>query len=155
MYICCALLKHGYENFNLEILEYCEPEKCLEREDFYIKKLNPKYNISLNPTAPFSGRKHSDKTKIIMSDTAKKIDHPGRYKTGENNPMHGKEKPEGAGRVSQQIEVTDITNNTTISYDSICEAARTLNLPSHSIILNYIQRNQQKPYKGRYTFKKV
>jgi len=90
-----------------------------------------------------------------MSDTAKKIDHPGRYKTGENNPMYNKPKPVGAGRVSQQIEVTDITNNTTISYDSICEAARTLNLPSHSIILNYIQRNQKKPYKGKYTFKKV
>jgi len=51
------------------------------------------------------------------------------------------------------IEVTDIANNTTISYDSICEAARALNLPSHKKITKYILRNQQKPYKGRYTFK--
>jgi group I intron endonuclease len=35
MYICRALLKHGYPNFSSptgEILEYCEPSKCLERE---------------------------------------------------------------------------------------------------------------------------
>ena len=31
MSICCALLKHGYTNFSLTILEYCEPSKCLER----------------------------------------------------------------------------------------------------------------------------
>jgi group I intron endonuclease len=28
MYICRALLKHGYSNFRLEILEYCDPDKC-------------------------------------------------------------------------------------------------------------------------------
>jgi len=39
MYICRALLKHGYDNFSLEILEYCEPSKCLEREGFYQKKI--------------------------------------------------------------------------------------------------------------------
>ena len=35
MAICCALLKHGYSNFSLEILEYCEPEKCIEREKYF------------------------------------------------------------------------------------------------------------------------
>ena len=71
MAICCALLKHGYSNFSLEILEYCEPSKCLEREAFYQKKLKPEYNIPLNPSAPFSGRNHSEETKKkIMSDAA-------------------------------------------------------------------------------------
>jgi group I intron endonuclease len=31
MYICNALFKHGYSNFSLTILEYCVPEKCIER----------------------------------------------------------------------------------------------------------------------------
>ena len=35
------------------------------------------------------------------------------------------------------------------------EATRALNLPSYRIITNYILRNQNKPYKGIYTFKKV
>jgi len=55
---------------------------------------------------------------------------------------------------SQQIEVTDIQNNTTTSYGSMGEAARALNFPNFSIIRNYIFRNQKKPYKGRYSFKK-
>jgi len=44
-HICRALLKNGYENFSLTILEYCEPEQCLEREDFYLSSLPHEYNI--------------------------------------------------------------------------------------------------------------
>jgi len=108
---------------------------------------NPEYNIAKEPGAPMSGRKHSDKTKKQISDAL----------TGENNPMFGQPKPKGAGigRPSQAIEVTDITNDTTISYDSINEAARALDIPSHKTITNYIKNNQQKPYKGQYTFKKL
>ena len=68
MAINCALLKHGYSKFSLTILEYCSPSKCLEREGYYQKKINPEYNLSLDPTAPFSGRKHSDETRIIISE---------------------------------------------------------------------------------------
>jgi group I intron endonuclease len=60
MYICNALFKHGYSNFSLTILEYCEPEKCLEREGYYQKKIKPEYNICKEPGAPMSGRKHYD-----------------------------------------------------------------------------------------------
>jgi group I intron endonuclease len=68
MYICRALFKDGYSNFSLTILEYCEPDKCLIREKHYWDILKPEYNIAKDPTAPMSGRKHSDETKIIMSD---------------------------------------------------------------------------------------
>jgi hypothetical protein len=143
-YIYNALLKHGHSNFSLTILEYCSPEKCLEREDFYLSSLEHQYNI-LEKAGSLLGHKHSDETKQIMSETKK----------GENNPMYGKPKPKGAGKSSQQIKVTDIKNNTTILYDSMNEAARALNLPNFNIIRNYIKNNQQKPYKGKYTFKKV
>jgi len=151
-HICSALLKYGHSNFSLTILEYCEVSDLLIREKHYWGIFNPDYNIAKEPGAPFSGRKHSDETKQIISD-AKKINNPGRFKIGENNPNYGK-KVEGAGRPSQQIEVTDITNNITTSYDSISSAARTLNI-NFKIISKYILRNQQKPYKGQYTFKKL
>jgi len=67
MYICRALLKHGYSNFSLEILEYCESSKCLEREDFYTKKFNPEYNIAKKPGSPMSGRKHLEESKSKIS----------------------------------------------------------------------------------------
>jgi group I intron endonuclease len=40
-----ALLKHGYSNFSLTILEYCEPEQCIEREDYYLFTEKHEYNI--------------------------------------------------------------------------------------------------------------
>jgi hypothetical protein len=73
---------------------------------------------------------------------------------GENNPRFGKPKPEGAGTPSQKISVSDIKNNSISTYDSINEAARALNI-SHTIIVMIFARNQKKPYKGRYTFKKL
>ena len=93
MNICKALVKHGYSNFSLTILEYCEPSKCLEREGFYQKKqkqktkINPEYNISLNPSAPFSGRKHYEKTKPTMSEAKKPVGC-------EKNPMFGQNHTE-------------------------------------------------------------
>jgi hypothetical protein len=63
-------------------------------------------------------------------------------------------KIEGSGTPSQAIEVFDLEEKTTTSYNSIGEAARALNLPSYKTISNYIQNNKIKPYKGRYTFKK-
>jgi hypothetical protein len=75
-------------------------------------------------------------------------DNSGRYKPGQP-------RPEESGKPSQQIEVTDIKNNTTTSYNSMSEAARALNLPSYKAISDYIKNNQKKPYKGRYTFQKI
>jgi group I intron endonuclease len=172
MYICNSLIKHGYSNFSLIILEYCEPSKCLIREKHYWDLFNPEYNLAKDPTAPFSGRKHSDKTKTKMSDALTGENHPMFGKTGENHPNYGKThsdetktimseakkgKPraEGAGKPFQKVEVFDKKTNKTTTYNSISEAARALNLSNHKIITNYILRNQKKPYKGIYTFKKV
>lgn len=40
-----ALLKYGYLNFTLDILEYCSEDKLIEREQFYLNTLVPEYNI--------------------------------------------------------------------------------------------------------------
>jgi len=157
--INASLLKNGYSNFTLEILEYCEPDKCLEREDYYFKKFKPDYNIAKDPTAPMSGRKHSEKTKQIMSET----ENSGRFKTGHKHldearkkmseAKLGKPRPEVAGRPYQAIEVFDIKNNLTTHYESLSAAAIALDI-KQSVISTYFVRNQQKPFKGRYLFRK-
>ena len=38
--------KYGEKSFKFEILEECTKEKCLEREQYYLDSLNPKYNIN-------------------------------------------------------------------------------------------------------------
>jgi group I intron endonuclease len=70
MYISRALLKYGYSGFKLEILEYCAPEKCLEREQYYIDKLNPKYNVLLTAGSP-RGRQHTKEARKLMSEAKK------------------------------------------------------------------------------------
>jgi len=42
-----ALLKYGYSNFSLHILEYCEPSILIKREQYYINLLKPEYNIKV------------------------------------------------------------------------------------------------------------
>jgi group I intron endonuclease len=57
MAIYKAILKYGYENFKLEILEYCDKNILLVREQYYIDHLKPEYNI-LNKAGSNIGYKH-------------------------------------------------------------------------------------------------
>jgi group I intron endonuclease len=65
-YIYNTILKYGYSNFSLDILEYCEPNKLISREQYYINLLNPEYNI-LKIAGSRLGAKLSEKTKIRLS----------------------------------------------------------------------------------------
>lgn len=156
MYICRALLKHGMSNFSLAIIEYCQPEQCLEREDFYISSLEPEYNILLKAGSSL-GYKHSLETRKRMSVSQKAFD-----RTGENNPSYGVPVSEETRAKlfasqkdnCQKIEVLDLDTNETTSYDSIRAAGRALGI-IQSRITTYFSQNQKSPYKGRYIFKKI
>jgi len=56
MYIYRALIKHGHQNFELTIIEYCSVSDLLIREKHYWGIFTPEYNIAQDPTAPMSGR---------------------------------------------------------------------------------------------------
>jgi group I intron endonuclease len=102
-----ALVKYGYSNFSLTILEYCSISDLTMREQYYFQKLEPQYNIlkiagsslgfihSAETKAKISvslkgiyigensalfGRSHLKKTKELMS----------LKKAGPNNPLYGK-----------------------------------------------------------------
>lgn len=93
MRICNALAYYGYSAFSLTILEYIDisdlskkeaHKLILEREQFYIDKLKPEYNI--NPVAGSRlGTLHSEESILKMSEIQKSIN-----RTGVNNPMYGK-----------------------------------------------------------------
>lgn len=105
IYFVRALKKYGIENFKFEILEECEKEKLIEREQYYIDKyyLNKKgkfiksrgYNI--NPIAGSTlGYKHTKTTKKMLSESHKgknigeKNYWYGKNRTGENGPNFGR-----------------------------------------------------------------
>lgn len=78
-----SLLKHGYSNFSIDILEYCEPELCISREQYYIDELKPKYNIC-EKAGSLLGFKHSEATKAKM-----KINNLGKKHTYETRQRIG------------------------------------------------------------------
>jgi hypothetical protein len=61
MLINKALLNNGYSVFRLEILEYCEKEVLIDREQYYLDLLKPEYNI-LEFAFSSIGFKHSAST---------------------------------------------------------------------------------------------
>jgi len=70
MTIYKALLKYGYAEFRLEILEYCNTNKLIEREQFYFDKYNPEYNILKIAGSPL-GYRHSEAAKNLISIASK------------------------------------------------------------------------------------
>lgn len=98
------LLEYGYSHFGLEILEYCEIDKLILREQFYLDLLAPKYNI-LKIAGSRLGSKHSLETRKLISNTLK------------NHLI--KITP---------IQVTDIQTNTIKSFPNNLETAKYLGI---------------------------
>lgn len=109
MLINKSLMKNGFSNFSLQILEYCDPENCIEKEQYYINLLKPDYNL-LKVAGSLLGFKHLEETKAWMkgrkvsAETRAKISKANIGKThstetrqkisaamkNENHPMYGK-----------------------------------------------------------------
>ncbi|SRR6266852_3028017 len=70
--------KYGEENFKFEILEYCNKEELLTKEQFWIDWLSPKYNRALIAGSRL-GVKLSDGTKLKLS-----LLHKGKPKSEEH-----------------------------------------------------------------------
>jgi hypothetical protein len=147
MYI--NLKKYGYESFNLEILEYCDPSQCIAREDYYLELLEPKYNLC-KKAGNSTGRVLSEETRLKISASHKGL------KAGQNNPNFGKTYSDeeklnillsSPNRI--KIEVTDLGEapKITTTYNSLREASRAINCDKTSIS-RYLKSNSQNLSKG-------
>lgn len=56
--------KYGKSSFIVSIIEYCDKEFLLSREQFYLEKMNPEYNIAKNSSSPMLGVKHTDEARM-------------------------------------------------------------------------------------------
>ena len=109
-----ALLKHGYSNFNLEILEYCSKTSLINREQYYLDLLKPEYNIC-KIAGSMLGFKHSAKTllKFKNRDTG----------TGYETMIINEEK------------------NIKKTYSSLRTAAKSIGV-SHTTLIRYYNKNK-------------
>jgi hypothetical protein len=62
-----ALLKYGFSNFSLEILEYCNEDNVLKREQYFIDLMKPEYNI-VQTAGSTLGYKHTPESLAKMRD---------------------------------------------------------------------------------------
>jgi len=115
-----ALIKYGYANFSVTILEYCKPSDLDDKEQYYFDLLNPQYNIKNISGGSSKGLKLSEEHKSKISKSLKgvytknKAYWYGRYfseetkklmglkRSGELNPMYGKSHSEETKYIIRQ-----------------------------------------------------
>jgi group I intron endonuclease len=141
----------------LEILEYCDTNDVIAREQYYIDLLIPEYNI-LKKAGSRIGHPHTDETRQklsalqkgrIMSDETRAI--LSALQKGHIQSEETRAKRSDSNPKSVDIEVSDLETNITI-YGSIREAAKELNTDHTS--LRYCI-NTDKLFKGRYKVVKL
>ena len=162
--IYSAILKYGCANFSLDILEYCEKDVLIEREQYYLDTLKPEYNI-LKVANSRLGSKQSEATKIKISINNKgKHDHfSGKMHTYESRKMISlnlkslirSNKPkvvtsETRLKISLRskgvpVKVFDLKNSLIKEFPSIKSTAEHFGL-SHKSIGRYLDKN--KSYNG-------
>ena len=76
-----ALLKYGYSKFTLEILEYCDSQDLIKREQYYIDLLKPNYNL-LKIAGSSLGYKRTEETRAKMSSAKSQKIEVLNIKTG-------------------------------------------------------------------------
>jgi group I intron endonuclease len=148
-----ALLKHGYSNFSLDIIEYCKDSEVIAREQYYLDKLNPEYNI-LKTAGSSLGYKHS-------KEAIEKIKAAG---VGRIFTEEAREKQRAAAlrRIDKirtsiilanghPVEVKNIESGEIQEYPSIFQAAKGLKAGEKTIKAYILS---QKTFRGQYLLSK-
>lgn len=154
MAIYNAIIKYGYTNFKLEILEYCNPDIVLLREQYYIDLLKPEYNIlsiagstfgykhTADTLEKFKSRGFSDETlaKLAKAATGRILPKEVRVKISEartgiklSEETRAKLSAIGARRKGVSVEVTNIISGETKQYITLTLAALALNVSRTAI----------------------
>jgi len=96
--------KYGEDNFLFGILEYCDLENLLQREQFYISTLSPEYNFSAFVISN-TNRVITDEQKLKISNTLKE-----KYASGEISVVVHGEKPCYIYNIESKKIVTETKN---------------------------------------------
>lgn len=163
MVIYRALLAYGFNNFTLEILEYCDPSVLLEREQYYIDLLNPEYNV-LKIAGSRLGVKHTLETigKIkagalnrSKEAIAKNLKHIKNLNSSQEHKEHLiklNTSLEHIAKTAHPVEVFDTLNGESQYFRSITQAAMFFEVRPENIRRHILK---EKLFLDRYLIKKV
>jgi hypothetical protein len=137
-----ALLSYGFSNFSLEILEYCNKDNVLSREQYYMDLTKPEYNI-VKTAGSTLGYKHTSESlakmrAFVLSDEVKERKILAAIKAG------------AANRIGVLVENT-LTNEAT-EYESMTEAGKALGV--HRDVVAYAAK-KDRLIKKTYRVKKL
>lgn len=164
MIIYKALLAHGFDNFKLEILEYCNSSQLIEREQYYIDILKPEYNI-LKVAGSSLGVKRSIETiaKIragALSRTeealAKNREHLKILNVSQKHKDHLAKlntSLEHISKTAKPVYVVNMDNGDNIEYRSLTQAANFYNVHPETV-RRCIKGNKLLLNKYQITYKK-
>jgi len=122
-----ALLKYGYSSFKLDILEYCNPNALIEREQHYFDTLKPEYNI-LKFAKSLKGFKHSEASIKLMRIA----------KLGVKRSEFAKLKIAASSTQGQSVIVTDNKTGENKEFTSVRKAAKFVGI-HHSYVAKVIK----------------
>jgi group I intron endonuclease len=140
--------KYGEGNFKIDIIEFCEKDQCLIREQHYLDTLNPPLNISKLATGG-SVEYHSEESKLKMSIAKKEW--------FENLSEEGKEKRRNIisksnfDKLSKIVKQYSIDGKYITSYKGLKNAALSIN--GNKTIIGWVcqgKRNTAYNYKWSY-----
>jgi group I intron endonuclease len=167
------LKKHGVCKFSLEILEYCDIENNLAREQYLMDLLKPQYNI-LSTAGSSTGYKHTEESRAKISACQKGIPIPEATRAkisaakmgikkseetkakmsaahlGSKKSEESKLKSLLSSRTRIEIEVIDLETNVTSIYNSLRGAAIELG-SNHTTLGRYMKSG--KIYNKKYLIK--
>lgn len=118
-----ALLKYGFSNFRLEILEYGDKNNVLIREQYYMDMLKPQYNIA-ELAGSTLGYKHTPESLAKMRDFVLSDEVRDRKALSTRNAT-------AARRVSILVENTE--TKVKLEYTSLTEAGYALGVSKASV----------------------
>ena len=118
-----ALLKYGFSNFILEILEYCDKNNVIEREQYYMDLIKPQYNI-VEIAGSTLGYKHTPESLSKMIDFVLSDEVRNRKALSTVNAT--------AARIISRI-VKNIKTNDKSEYASLTEAGKALGVSRASV----------------------
>ncbi len=136
--IHAAILKYGYENFILEILEYCKADELIIKEQHYLDLLDPEYNILKNAYS-LLGYKHISET--IAKLKLKKVSQELKDIL---SSVHSNKEVSQETRDKLSLATTNYKKNNTLSPESLANiTARTTEREGVAVILLNIETNEK------------
>lgn len=164
-----SILKYGLSEFRLEVIEYCNSEDVLKREQFFLDCLNPEYNIlkiagsrrgfkvldetKAKISKTLTGRVLSESVKIKIKESRIGVKHSEETKAKLREHLLYLNKNILAGKKSIKVTILDLDTNVFTEYSSIRKAAEAVGSYAHNIIKYEnlkLTKNYTKPFKGRF-----